>query len=169
MALVLGKPLSKSTMAMEDVMIMYRVLFRCASISWFQVVSESVSDVFTASAFTGLSDFFTCLKLHFLIATKFFINTYLNYQTLVLFLVAKTSADNLSQGFRTELPLTYRLPSPRPPLPISFSLLTTSTSLLLSPYTPRRSKKTVLVQVLLFCLRVESNWAPKTNPAITFK
>ena len=100
---------------------------------------------------------FTCLMLHFLIATKFFINTYLNYQTLVLFLVAKTSADNLSQGFRTELPLTYRLPSPRPPLPISFSLLTTSTSLLLSPYTPRRSKKTVLVQVLLFCLRVEIN------------
>lgn len=42
------------------------------------------------------------------------------YQTLVLFLVAKTSADNLSQGFRTELPLTYRLLSPRPSLPISF-------------------------------------------------
>ena len=42
------------------------------------------------------------------------------YQTLVLFLMAKTSADNLSQGFRTELPLTYRLLSPRPSLPISF-------------------------------------------------
>ena len=64
--------------------------------------------------------FFTCLKLHLLIATKFFINTYLIYQTLVLFLMAKTSADNLSQGFRTELPLTYRLLSPRPSLPISF-------------------------------------------------
>ena len=91
------------------------------------------SSNFTASAFTGLSDFFTCLKLHFLIATKFFINTYLNYQTLVLFLVAKTSADNLSQGFRTELPLTYRLPSPRPPLTISFFLMLTTSLLLVWP------------------------------------
>ena len=97
------------------------------------------------------------------------------YQTLVLFLMAKTFADNLSQGFRTELPLTYRLLSPRPSLPISFPcwpppcFFFSTTSLLLSPYTPRRSKKTVLVQVLLFCLRVEINWAPKTNPAITFK
>ena len=31
-------------------------LFRCASIFWFQVVSQWVRDVFTASASTGLSD-----------------------------------------------------------------------------------------------------------------
>ena len=34
------------------------LLFRCASISWFQVVSKWVSDVFTASASTGFSDLF---------------------------------------------------------------------------------------------------------------
>ena len=33
-------------------------LFRCASISWFQVVSQWVSDFFTASASTGLSELF---------------------------------------------------------------------------------------------------------------
>ena len=33
-------------------------LFRCASISWFQVVRMWVINVFTASASTGLSDFF---------------------------------------------------------------------------------------------------------------
>ena len=48
------------------------------------------------------------------------------YQTLVLFLVAKTSADNLSQGFRTELPLTYRLLPTTTSAPHFFSLLTTS-------------------------------------------
>ena len=34
------------------------LFFRCASISWFQVVREWVRDVFTASASTGLSDLF---------------------------------------------------------------------------------------------------------------
>ena len=34
------------------------ILFRCASISWFQVVSRSVSDILTASASTGLSELF---------------------------------------------------------------------------------------------------------------
>ena len=33
-------------------------IFRCASISWFQVVSNWARDVFTASASTGLSDLF---------------------------------------------------------------------------------------------------------------
>ena len=33
--------------------------FRCASISWFQVVSKWLRDVFTASASMGLSDLFT--------------------------------------------------------------------------------------------------------------
>ena len=32
--------------------------FRCASISWFEVVSRSAIDIFTASASTGLSDYF---------------------------------------------------------------------------------------------------------------
>ena len=34
-------------------------IFRCASISWFQVVSKWLRDVFTASASTGLSDLFS--------------------------------------------------------------------------------------------------------------
>ena len=110
--------------------------------------------------------FFTCLKLHFLIGTKFFINTYLNYQTLVLFMVAKTSADNLSQGFRTELPLTYRLLSPRPSLPISFPCWPPPCSCLLIHRAAARRR---FLFKSCFCLRVEINWAPKTNPAITFK
>ena len=32
-------------------------IFRCASISWFEVVSRWVIDIFTASASTGLSDY----------------------------------------------------------------------------------------------------------------
>ena len=34
------------------------LIFRCASISWFEVVSRSVIDIFTASASTDLSDYF---------------------------------------------------------------------------------------------------------------
>ena len=36
--------------------------FRCASISWFEVVSRWVIHIFTASASTGLSDYLFCLS-----------------------------------------------------------------------------------------------------------
>ena len=41
------------------------LLFRCASISWFEVISGWVSDFFTASASTALSDFFLSEKASF--------------------------------------------------------------------------------------------------------
>ena len=45
------------------------MIFRCASISWFEVVSRWVIDIFTASASTGLSEFVTWEE--YLVCTDF--------------------------------------------------------------------------------------------------
>ena len=55
------------------------LIFRCASISWFEVVSRSVIDIFTASASTGLSDYFVLFPICYCMndppSSSFFLQT----------------------------------------------------------------------------------------------
>ena len=78
-------------------------IFRRASISWFEVVSRWVIDIFTASASTGLSDYFSWNRTSHSMNKKLSVSV--NGRVSLLF----CSKDHLSAGLLGSFGLPHRV------------------------------------------------------------